>query len=282
MIDIPASELAHVFGSAEISEITDLRGRSFASAVGVWRVRGAGGTAVLKLLRLNAGPHPKWPSRAEPSDPYYWRREALAYQSTVLEVFNVPELLGCAERDDGSVALWLEDAGDPKSLWAPEELYRVARRLGTAQSELIGFDAHWLAHGWLREYFRLHGLPLDDGVLDQLDRIPQTLCHNDFHPGNLLASETLIDWSFCGVGPVGMDAGTLVGDGLSDAKFALDAVDDVLDAVWVGYSNGLGDASDEVRFGFVQGVRRLRWLIPGRSPEWDAVLKLIERLELEG
>jgi len=272
-----------VLAATRVDEVEDLRGRSFASAVGVWRVRAGDRSAVLKLLRLNAGPHPKWPSRADPGDPYYWLREPLAYASGVLDPFGVPRLLARVDRPDGDVALWLEDGGDPhEQRWTPELLAAAARRLGAAQQELLGADAPWLAHGWLREYFRLHELPLDDGVLDRLDVIPQTLCHNDFHPDNVLDSGLLIDWAFCGVGPVGMDAGVLVGDGLADEKYPADRVDDVFDAVWCAYTDGFGSAADDVRYGYVQGIRRLRWLVRGRSPAWEATIDFIEGLGSDG
>jgi len=268
-----------VLAADRVDEVEDLRGRSFASAVGVWRVRAAGRSAVLKLLRLNAGPHPKWPSRPDPDDAYYWLREPLAYESGLLEPFGVPRLLARVDRPGGDVALWLEDGGDPyEQSWTPELLAAAARRLGAAQRGLLGVDVPWLAHGWLREYFRLHELPLGDGVLDRLDGVPQTLCHNDFHPDNILDSGLLIDWAFCGVGPVGMDAGALVGDGLSDRRYPAEQVDEVFDAVWRAYTEGFGSDDDDVRYGFVQGIRRLRWLVRGRSPEWDSTIDFIERL----
>jgi Phosphotransferase enzyme family len=226
---------------------------------------------VLKLLRLNAGPHPQWPSRADPDDPYYWLREPLAYESGALAPFGVPELLARVDRPGGSVALWLED---PRRDWTPDGLGAVARRLGAAHAQLRDVDAPWLAHGWLREYFRLHELEYDE----RLDELPRTLCHNDFHPDNVLDSGLVIDWAFCGIGPVGMDAGVLVGDGLADRWYPPAQVDEVFDAVWHGYTEGLGDDGDDVRIGFVEGIRRLRWLVRGRSPERDATIAFIERL----
>jgi len=46
-------------------------------------------------------------------------------------------------------------------------------------------------------------------------------------------------------------------------------------AVWEGYTRGFGE---DVRLGFLEGARRLRWLPTGHKPEWDATLALIERL----
>jgi hypothetical protein len=233
---------------------------------------------VLKLLRLDAGPHPQWPSRPDPDDTHYWLREPVAYASGVLDVFGVPRVLARVARGDGDVALWLADAGDPIPRWSPEQFEAVARRLGRAQAQLRGFDAPWLAHGWLREYFRLHGLDYDE----RLDALPTTLCHHDFHPNNILDSGLVIDWAFCGIGPVGSDAGVLVGDGLADGWFSPEEVDSVVDAVWRGYSEGLGEAGDDVRRGFVEGIRRLRWLVRGDSPQRDATLELIARLPSDG
>jgi hypothetical protein len=270
-----------VLGVDRVDDVEDLRGGSFASAVGVWRVRGGGRTAVLKLLRLNAGPHDRWPSRPDPADPYYWLREALAYESGAVAAFGVPAVLASVDRGDGSVALWLEDGGDPIPAWTPELFERVARRLGAAQRELLGFDAPWLAHGWLREYHTLHGLDYDD----RLDTLAQTLCHHDFHPKNVLESGRVIDWAYCGVGPVGADAGVLVGDGIADGWIPPEDADAVLAAVWRGYTDGLGSAGDEVRYAFVAGIRRLRWLGHRRSshhPQYEATLDLIERLRSDG
>jgi phosphotransferase family enzyme len=233
---------------------------------------------VLKLLRLDAGPHPQWPSRPDPDDTHYWLREPLAYASGVLAPFGVPQVLAQVERSDGDVALWLEDAGDPIPRWTPAQFEATARRLGSAQAQLREFDAPWLAHGWLREYHALHEIEYDE----RLDELPQTLCHNDFHPNNILDSGLVIDWAFCGIGPVGADAGVLVGDGLADAWYGPDDVDAVFDAVWRGYTDGFGDAGDEVRSGYVAGIRRLRWLVRGRSPQRDATIELIERLASDG
>lgn len=277
MIEVPRDELRFVLGSERVDEVEDLRGRSFASAVGVWRVRAGGRSAVLKLLRLDAGPHERWPSRPDPDDPYYWRREPLAYEAGALGVFGIPKLLASIDRADGSVALWLADAGGPVRTWTPSRFEAVARRLGAAQRELLGFDAPWLAHGWLREYHALHGIEYDE----RLDALPRTLCHNDFHPDNVLDSGLVIDWAYCGVGPVGADAGVLVGDGLADGWFPPADADAVLAATWQGYTDGFGDDGDEVRTGFVEGIRRLRWLAAPRStkhPQHEATLALIERL----
>lgn len=226
---------------------------------------------MLKLLRPNAGPHPRWLSEADPASPYWWRREPVAYASGLLEPFGVPRVLACVERPNGDVALWLEDAGGDVAA-TPASLGEVAERLGAAQRRLVGVDEPWLAHGFLDEYLRLHEADAADAGLAEL---PQTLCHNDFHPANVLGRGVVIDWAYCGVGAAGLDAGVLLVDGLADRAFPVEQADEVAVAVWEGYHRGFGA---DVRLGFLEGARRLRWLPRGRRPEWDATRDLIERL----
>ena len=69
---IPPCELDAVVGDSEpTEEVESIRPRPFSSTVGVWRVRSAGGTAVLKLIRLGAAPLPRWPSDPDPAGGRY-------------------------------------------------------------------------------------------------------------------------------------------------------------------------------------------------------------------
>jgi hypothetical protein len=244
-----------------------------AATAGVWHVATQDDRAVLKVVR-DGGDEGRWPARADERDPYYWRREPLAYVSGVNEPFGVPHVRACVERPDGSVALWLEDCGTAPP-WTVERLHDVAQRLGRAQALSVP-DQPWLVPGFLPEYLRLHGIDDDCAPLAAL---PQVLCHNDFHPGNVLADGSVIDWAYCGVGAAGLDAGVLVVDALADGAIPPHEADPLADAVWQGYRRGLGH---DVRAGFVAGARRLRWLPRGRKPAWDATVSLIERLASDG
>jgi hypothetical protein len=272
-----------VFGTQAVDEVEPLRSQAFGSAAGVWRVRAAGDSAVLKLVRLAAGSHPRWPSRPNESDPYYWRREPLAYTSGLLGSFGVPACRACMERADGSVALWLDDGGDPPT-WTPALLRGVAERLGRAQAALAGSPGEpWLSRGWLREYLVLHEVQADETVLARLDSMVQTVCHHDFHPANVLQSGAIIDWAYCGLAALGLDAGVLVADGVADGAFAPELADTVATEVWSGYVDGLRDGGftgdeDDVRFAFLAGTAlRLSWLPKGRSRAWDTTVDLLER-----
>jgi hypothetical protein len=162
---VPADELKAVFGDVRDGPITiePLPHAAVASATaGLWRVRIADRSAVVKLLvHAPAGSSPNWRSGEEESHWYYWRREAEAYRSGLLAGLGgglrAPRCELIADRRDGSVALWLEDLrGDPASSWSLDRYHRAARHLGEAQGEYIAGrplpDEPWLSRGWLRSY----------------------------------------------------------------------------------------------------------------------------------
>jgi hypothetical protein len=255
-----------VFGTASVTAVRESRQTPPAATAGVWHVATRDDRAVLKLVR-NGGDDGRWPARDDEADPYYWKREPLAYTSGVNAAFGVPRVRACVERADGSVALWLEDCGEAPATRTVDEIVEIAERLGAAQAQPVE-SLPWLGHGFLPEYLRLHGI--DDGD----DPPGEVLCHNDFHPGNVLASGAVIDWAYCGLGAAGLDAGVLVVDALADE--AIDELDP--EAVYAAYVRGFGR---EARAGFLAGASRLRWLPRGRRAAWDRTLDLIERLRSE-
>ena len=94
------------------------------------------------------------------------------------------------ERGDGSVALWLEDVGDPEP-WPDADLADVARRLAAMPSVADG--PRWFARDWLPRYLDLRAFRFDpvlfwqrrDEIVDRIEAGPRVLVHNDFHPGNI-------------------------------------------------------------------------------------------------
>jgi Ser/Thr protein kinase RdoA (MazF antagonist) len=249
---------------------------------------------VLKVIRLGAAPLPRWPSEPGLSDPYYWRREALVYGSALLDGLDdlrAPELLGLFEREDGSVAIWLEDVPESPP-WTPETLGAFARRLGRVQAAFARRlpDEDWLPRGFLRRYLELHEIEGADceAVLARLDTLPHTLAHNDLHPANVHGDGTVVlDWAFAGLAPLGLDAGVLVGDGIADDVIAAGQADAAGTAVWDGYSAGLREAGfdgdvDAIRWAFLRGTAlRLSWLDPDRAREewmkepWHVAISLL-------
>jgi Phosphotransferase enzyme family len=226
---VPADEAEAVFGGgAGTMTIEPLPHAAVASATaGLWRIRSADRSAVVKLLaHAPAGGSPNWRSGERESHWYYWRREAEAYRSGLLDGLGgglrAPRCDLVADREDGSVALWLEDlGGDPASSWSVDRYHDAARHLGRAQGEYITgrpLPAEpWLSRRWMRSYLdqplRRSTVPTDrnewrrplladwfpdppiaalcamradrERFLAVLDRMPATLCHFDFHPANL-------------------------------------------------------------------------------------------------
>ncbi|HEX3454883.1 MAG TPA: phosphotransferase [Gaiellaceae bacterium] len=81
-------------------------------------------------------------------------------------------------------------------------------------------------------------------ILARVDAAQQTFCHFDLYPGNIFGRRetVVIDWAYCGLGALGIDAGNLVPDAIFDGFVALADAWAVREAVWDGYLGGLDDA----------------------------------------
>ncbi|MEO3777430.1 phosphotransferase [Micromonospora sp. B11E3] len=272
---------------------------------GIWRARLGGRPAVLKLITPPGRDGPAhWVGGAEPGHWNYWRREVEAYRSGLAARayaaagLAAPELLAVDERPDGSVALWLADvAGRPGTSGAAADLGDVAYRLGVGHAAWLGRPPGyaWLARDWLRDYTLTRPVtppaPWDHPVaaaawpaplrgalralwecrhqlLAAVDRLPQTLCHHDCWPMNLMfadAGPVLLDWAFVGPGPIGEDAANLVLDTFLDGLVDVAGIDDVAAAVVDRYVDGLRGAVDPdtvVRAVRLTGAAKYFWLAP--------------------
>ena len=263
---------------------------------GIWRYAGAGWSLVRKeIVRAGAG-SPRWQTSDRPEHWNYWHREPLAYRSGLAGAayagcgIRSPALLGAFARAAGGTGLWLEDvAGELGEEWDVAGVGRFARALGRGQGSYLAGrplpDQPWLSRRWLRQYVSTMGLDgsllreqaaavfgdlapglvqLWDGrddLLATVEALPQTLCHLDVWPKNLISTEdgfVLLDWAFVGVGSLGEDAGNLVPDCVWDGFLPTSALPDVAEAVWTGYLAGLREAGwsgDErlARLGFTAG-----------------------------
>lgn len=247
-------EALAVFGSDQVASVEPLRPRPLGATVGVWHVRVADRSAVLKLLRLGAGSNINWETSAAPDHPRWWRRELVVLRDGLVDVLRPelrpPTLLHTAERPDGSLALWLEDLGQPAT-WTLDALANVARLLGVAQRRAVDHVPTVLPRAFLRAYLepRIPHLAepfasLRETILARLDAAPQTLSHFDFHPANIFPANgaaAVIDWAYCGCGPIGMDAGVLASDALAAELVAPEEAAVLAKAVWEAYRDGLGD-----------------------------------------
>jgi hypothetical protein len=324
-LNVPADEVEGVFGCAEVVSVELLGHATPAATAWVWRVRTAGDTAILKVVRHDPAGNERWPASEDESDPYYWRREPLAYSSGLLGALDglrAPRCRLCRERADGTIALWLDDAGAQPD-WTVERFRFVARDLGRMQGRLAADPPGepWLSRGWFRRYLDLRARWIDDyrdrpyaagveriwarrdTILERVDRAQQTFCHFDFYPANVYGEDetVVIDWAYCGLGALGIDAGNLVPDAIFDGFVALDEAETVREAVWEGYLTGLADAgfevdADELRYVFLAATAlKFAW-IPGTAlargtddeigQRWLSIFPLIvswadESLELE-
>ncbi|GAA4906929.1 hypothetical protein GCM10023223_25230 [Stackebrandtia albiflava] len=276
---------------------------------GIWRVTGTTGTAVLKIATPGdaTGTGGGWAPGRDPRHWNYWAREALAYRTGFTARYladsplRAPRLLAEAERDDGSVELWLEDvSGRPATDWDAERLGRFARDLGTVQARWTDPADHpeWTSVGWLRAYAGRWGVTRepdwdDDRVtavwpedvvrgvaelwhrrhrlFDLAEALPSTLCHLDVWPMNLIGrgdDTVMLDWSFVGRGAVGEDIGNLIPDTVADGLMDADLLPDFAEAATDGYIAGLRDGgfpgdTDAVRRAVaICGAAKYCWLAP--------------------
>ena len=193
------------------------------SGAAVYRVDLAGAAVVLKITPASV-PHGLL-LRA--------RHEALFYRDLATRVpVRGPRVLGLAGNSDSGIAILLDahTPAPPPDAWQEQDFANAAREAGVLHATFRGSTAATLP-GWLRaretmtsercqhaaELWWTLGRRDDLGdavrpvqpqinrLLDQLPErdlryadLPATLCHGDFHPGNLLRSATgewiWLDW----------------------------------------------------------------------------------------
>jgi hypothetical protein len=302
-------EVAAALGDGlAVEELTHNAGNQ--ATGGIWRVRGPAGRAVVKLATAAGGGDRAWATSDRRHHWNAWRREVLAYQSGfAASVYadaglGAPRLLAAVEPRPGVVALWLEDvAGLPGARWPVSRLAGFAERLGRAQAGWAGRDPPhpWLSRRWLRQYVASKPIrepvpwehPLAAAVWpaevraglrrlwerrDQLlaiaEALPQTTCHLDVWPMNLIARGgpgdeiVLLDWAFAGAGAVGEDVGNLIPDSVADGLIDPGLLPEIDQAVTGGYLAGLraggwrGQDAQVRRAIAVTGAAKYCWLAP--------------------
>jgi len=159
----------------------------------------------------------------------FWEREALAYQSGLLDDLpagiRAPRCLETSPDPGGGTRLWLEDVAESRDPgWSPARCAEAAAALGAFNAAYLGAwslpSFAWLSRGWLRGYTdaanpALAGLrghlahPLvrrlfpgesadrllgfweaREAILGWLEAQPQVLCHFDANRRNVLPGGT--------------------------------------------------------------------------------------------
>ncbi len=283
-----AVEARALWGEVDGLEVTSLtHNRANGVTQSVDRVRAGDRTAVVKVVgRRTEGVPAHWLPSEDPDHFNHWRREARVYEAELGDAYagsglTSPELLALHRREDGSLALWLEDLGSDHGNWTVGDVVEAARRLGIAQGRIAvegGPDQAWLSQRFLRRYSSAK--PVDYGLLDDgerwahpliarhdpgtlregtrrlhdeadwffalSERLPRTLCHLDFWPNNLLwrsdGALSLVDWSFVGDGALGEDVSNLIVDTVFDHFLGAEDLAELDRRVVTAYLDGLGDA----------------------------------------
>jgi hypothetical protein len=234
---------------------------------------------------------------ADPDGYRYWRREIQAYQSGILYdlpgQITAPRLYAIDEKPDGSVWIWMEDIQDElEHPWSIQHYARIAQHLGASNGAYLAGrplpNQDWITDNWLRKFvvhadpmikfihknpahrsvqFLLSGMSLltnlalwdeHPRMLQLLDRLPQTFCHQDACGLNLFyrqGSVIAIDWGFAGIAPVGAELAALIGVAFSYTGFPSSQAKALDQACFKSYLAGLRQAGwkpdpQQVRVGF--------------------------------
>ncbi len=187
-----------------------------------------------------------------PSAAGYWKRELYGYKSGFLERLpggiTAPRCYCITRRPNGDFCLWLEDLRDDfDGQWPLERFATTACHFGRFNGAYLSGRTvprnSWIAQNWLRKMLEEYApavafaranprhpavralLPANSAgsflrlwdargeLLDILDRMPQTFCHQFATRDHLYArgEETvLIDWEYMGFAPLGSDMVCLV------------------------------------------------------------------------
>jgi hypothetical protein len=252
-------------------------------------------TIILKVVQASDGP---FGGNEDPAHPNYWKREAEIYQSGLLDDLpgvSAPRSFGVEQHADRSAWIWMEDlANGSGSRWKPAQFGHAAYQLGAFNGAYLTHRllprSDCLSRHWLRAFVgdfssafeELPGLsssPLirhcwpdvllertlrlwdqREQFFDALDRLPQTFCHFDVFPRNVLIHHAsrevvVLDWSFAGIGAIGAELAPMVaasvffGDGELDEMRCIDTM--IFDAYVRGlHASGWCGDSRLVRLGY--------------------------------
>lgn len=261
----------------------------------VERVRLDGRAAIRKTV----------PRGGDPTAVSFAEREAALLRGTLLDRYRAaglppPELLRVDMQAD-VVTMYVADAGS-QHLSTVAEGVEVARRAGRAQGGYVEElpDERWLCDDFLTDYAvttpeiaGIEDVLADDAawesagplqsmraeltalwgdrhrLLEVLTGVPKSLLHNDFWPANLMCGAdgfVVLDWAFCGVGPIGADAANLVVDSIFDGYLPVAVLPELDARVWPAYLAGLRESAPQIdphaaRLGYVTaGAVKYGWL----------------------
>jgi len=293
-------------GVYRISGESDVRGGATQS----WSI-------ILKIVNAD-------PNRDDPSHYNYWRREIMVYDSGFLldlpANIKSPECFAIDVQDDGSVWLWLEDIRNESKQWDWNDYAFATEMLGELHAAFLLSkkmpEYQWLNRRWMRswihECYRYRQVPNETAIsellrsdervaaiysqftqfeelvhdwLEELDRLPRTVSHQDYYENNILLNDkdkqegklTLIDWQFVSISGIGEDLGRFFGLFVSREQVTVEQFMEYRELFYSSYIKGMRRAGwdgDEnlPRFGFLAAFAiRSIWEVP----------KLLKKLEAD-
>lgn len=241
-----------------------------------WRI-------LVKCLRKppNAGPNSGW-------DREVTAYERLPRCILSNKFIRSPKFLGADKPTRNTARLWLEYVnGKPAMSWSLVDWQRMASNLAMVQADSAEkgslLSEIWLNHDDLRKWVELDRARLfpvrltsslrrlvapflepralmtvaalwreRNELLDRLDSIPKTLCHNDIWSGNAVLEQrrsnqapqrpVIFDWQLVGPGPIGSDLAFAVVAGVWLLAFSGNRIGQLERALLSGYMAGLRKA----------------------------------------
>ncbi|MDP4510968.1 protein kinase family protein [Nonomuraea turcica] len=276
-------EIAQVLGASDATVESLTHNAMNGVTAGIWRVQTQDRSAILKVLTRRKNAHDGWKSSSDPLHWNYWRREADVYADDLPALWSgtgvrAPRLLKLIEREDGDLALWLEDVtGQPATSWEIDRHGLLGYQVGMAQGSAGPVDRPWTSRSFLRDYIDSKRVPYElledddawrhplirenfppslraellrlhrdrEWFLTVMESLPRALCHLDLWPSNAIDADgqsVLLDWAFTGDGALGEDIGNYVPDSVFDLYLPAARLPDLDAAVFGGYLRGLREA----------------------------------------
>ncbi|KAA1191588.1 phosphotransferase [Paenibacillus sp. B2(2019)] len=227
---------------------------------------------ILKIIKSDSV------EKEDPAHHNYWRREALVFESKILDELpssiQAPKCYLVEEQVDGTVWLWMERI-DGGYAHTKERFDFIAEQLGRFNGAYLNVknipDAKWICRSWLKSWTTaskmyapnpeeyIHQLLRDneknlwtwfkdftnqiDSNLNALHRLPRVLAHQDLSQMNMLLTQTgelvLIDWQFMSISGLGEDLGKMFGVNMSLGVIPIDRYEEFKESLFHSYIKGL-------------------------------------------
>lgn len=227
---------------------------------------------VLKIIKSDST------EKNDPEHHNYWRREALVFESKILD--ELPGAIKSAKcylvepQVDDTVWLWMERIAGEYA-YTKEQFDCIAEQLGRFNGAYLTGkkipDEPWICRGWLKSWTtssKVYAPNPEDYInqirrdnernlwawfqdfTNQMDRnlrilnnLPRVLAHQDLSQMNMLLTPNgglaLIDWQFMSISGLGEDLGKMFGVNMSLGVIPIHRYEEYKESLFLSYLNGL-------------------------------------------